>query len=252
MNAIVLAGGRRDAVCEGTSAPNKAFVSVAGTPMVARVLRVLRATPGLERLAVVAPPSTFADPALALADERRPAGERIVSSLRNGTEGFEPGEILLLATSDAPLLEVEPLAAFVAQLAESGADLVYGIAERGAHERRFPGVPHTWARMREGVFCGAAVFGIRPRVVAHLERFLDALAAARKSPLRLASMFGWDMVLRFAFGALSIDSAERRASALLGDPIVALEVAPELAFNVDRRSDLALAERFARPVTSSA
>jgi len=251
VNAIVLAGGSRDGVCEGTSAPNKAFVPVAGKPMVTRALEALRATPGLERVIVVSPPSTAGNGALRLADERRDAGERIVASLQNGVAGLSPGAMLMLVASDAPLLEVAPLVDFRSALERSNADLVYGIAEKSAHERRFPGVPHTWARMRDGVFCGGAVFGIRPRAVEALARFLDRLAAARKSPLRLASLFGWDVVVRFALGTLSIRAAERRASALLGYPIEALRVAPELAFNVDRKSDLALAERFARVPTSS-
>jgi GTP:adenosylcobinamide-phosphate guanylyltransferase len=245
LNALVLAGGRRDAVCEGGSAINKAFIPVANVPMVARVLQTLRAVPAIERITVVAPFGALDDPALALADVRRAAGERIVESVQRGFEHSDPDAMNLLATSDAPLLSAASLQRFVEALAATDADLVYGIAERKAHERRFPGVPHTWARMRDGVFCGSAVFGVRPRVLPALVRFLDDLAAARKRPLRLARFFGWDVVLRFALGALSIGAAEARASAILGHRVRAVVVEPDLAFNVDRKTDLALAEKFA-------
>ena len=211
MNAVVLAGGGRDAVSAGTSAVNKAFVPIAGVPMVERVLTVLRSTPSIARITVVAPESAHEDRALALAHERRIAGKRIVDSLRRGVEGYADDEMLLLVTSDAPLLQRQALEAFVAALATSPADVVYGIAEKRAHKREFPDVPHTWARMREGVYCGAAVFGIRPRALPALERFLDHLASARKSPIRLASVFGWDMVFRFALGTLSVSRAGVRA-----------------------------------------
>ena len=240
-----MAGGGRDAVCAGTPAVNKAFVPVGGTAMVTRVLQSLRAVSQIAQITVVAPLAVLDDPALALADVRRTSGDRIVQSVERGLAGAEPDAMMLLVTSDAPLLSPGSLARFVDELAASGADLVYGIAERKAHERIYPGVPHTWARMRDGTYCGGAVFGMRPRVLSALVRFLDDLASARKSPLKLARSFGWDVVLRFALGMLPIAAAEARASAILGYPVRAIVVEPDLAFNVDRKSDLALAEKFA-------
>lgn len=254
LNALVLAGGGRDGVCDGSPAVNKAFVEIAGTPMVTRVIRALRATAEIERIAVVVPPGSLDDPALAGSDQRRPAGAQIVDSLRSGVDGTDPAALLLLSTSDAPLLDARGIEDFIAKVRVRDADLAYAIVEKRAHERRFPGVPHTWARMRDGVYCGGAVFALRPRVVPALGSFLGQLAAARKSPVQLASLFGWDVLLRFMLGFLSIDAAERRASALLGASVAAIPSAAELAFNVDRKSDLALAERYVRAaeLTSSA
>jgi GTP:adenosylcobinamide-phosphate guanylyltransferase len=240
----VLAGGRRDAICDGTSAVNKAFVPVGGVPMVTRVLKTLRTVPQIEQITVVAPTVVLDDSALTLADVRRSSGDKIIESVQRGLSESDPDAMMLLATSDAPLLSTESLQEFMQSLASIDADLVYAIAERKAHEKRYPGVPHTWARMRGGVYCGGAVFGMRPRVVPALTNFLDELAAARKSPLRLARAFGWDVVVRFALGMLPITAAEARASTLLGYQVRAVVAAPDLAFNVDRKSDLVLAERF--------
>lgn len=233
-------------MCDGTQATNKAFVSVGGVPMVARVLQSLRAVPQVAQITVVAPLSALDDPSLTLADVRRTSGDRIVESVERGLAGTNGDEMMLLVTSDAPLMTPPSLTAFIDALAATDADLVYGIAERKAHERRYPGVPHTWARMRDGVYCGSAVFGMRPRVLPALTRFLDELAAARKSPLKLARSFGWDVVVRFGLGMLPVAVAQARASAILGHPVRAIVVEPDLAFNVDRKSDLVLAERFAQ------
>jgi hypothetical protein len=71
---------------------------------------------------------------------------------------------------------------------------------------------------------------------------LDALGAARKAPLRLAAVLGPDIVVRFALRRLSIADAERRATTLLGAPAGALRCThPEIAINVDRPTDVALA-----------
>ena len=223
---------------------NKAFVPVGGVPMVTRVLKALRTVPEIEQITVVAPTVALDDSALTLADVRRSSGDKIIESVQRGLSESDPDAMMLLATSDAPLLSTESLREFAKTLASIDADLVYAITERKAHEKRYPGVPHTWARMRGGVYCGGAVFGMRPRVVSALTKFLDELAAARKSPLRLARAFGWDVVLRFVLGMLPISAAETRASALLGYRVRAIVAEPDLAFNVDRKSDLALAERF--------
>ncbi len=55
------------------------------------------------------------------------------------------------------------------------------------------------------------------------------------------------MLARFAIGRLAIAQAEARASAILGAPVRAV-VSPyaETAVNVDRVSDVALAERLVR------
>jgi GTP:adenosylcobinamide-phosphate guanylyltransferase len=212
--------------------------------MVTRVLQTLRTVPTIEQITVVAPTVTLEDSALTLADVRRSSGEKILESVQRGLSETDPDAMMLLATSDAPLLSTHSLLEFAQTIASIEADLVYSIAERKAHERRFPGVPHTWARMRGGIYCGGAVFGMRPRVLSALTRFLDELAAARKSPFRLARVFGWDVVLRFVLGMLPVSAAEVRASTLLGYQVRAVVAEPDLAFNVDRKSDLALAERF--------
>ncbi|MDQ2872115.1 MAG: acylneuraminate cytidylyltransferase, partial [Candidatus Eremiobacteraeota bacterium] len=124
------------------------------------------------------------------------------------------------------------------------ADLTYGCLRKSTHDARFPEMPHTWARLRGGPYCGGGLMTMKPRVFPSLAAFLERLGHARKNPLQLASLFGWDVLLKFALGALSIQAAEQRASALVGAPVRAV-VSPyaETAVNVDRVSDIVLAER---------
>jgi molybdopterin-guanine dinucleotide biosynthesis protein A len=245
VDAIVLAGGPLDDIARlQPGAPNKAFVPIAGVTLVGRVLRALRGTGEIGRVVVVAPPSVAGHPDLVTADELRPDGVRISESLRNGLAGFAPDAIVLVAVSDMPVLTPEAAGDFVVRLRELDADVVYGCVEKNEHLRRFADVPHTWARMRDGTYCGGGIVGIKPRALPLLERFIERLGAARKHPFRLASLFGWDMLARFAVGNLSIAAAEARASKILGAPVRALiSPYPETAVNVDRVSDVALAKR---------
>jgi GTP:adenosylcobinamide-phosphate guanylyltransferase len=244
IDAVVLAGGRPDAVSAlEADAPNKAFVRVGGVTLVERTLRALRSGKRVRRVVVVAPPATHATAALSLADECRADGVRISDSLRSGLQGFPPDELLLVCTSDLPVLTGESIDDFIEHALSVDPDIGYGCVERRVHLASYPQVPHTWAALREGTFCGAGLIVMKPRVLPALERFIERLGAARKNPLRLASLFGWDVLLRFAFRRLTVTSAERRAAAILGAPVRAI-VSPyaETAVNVDRVSDVALAE----------
>lgn len=249
MNAIVLAGGPRDDVAAHTpGAPNKAFVEIAGVTLVERTLRALRAAPSVGRIVVVAPPETHALPALSLADEVRPDGERIRDSLRSGLAGLPPEEDVLVSTSDLPVLSVESIEDYIAQARSKNADLTYGCLEKRVHLAKYPQVPHTWAPLRDGTYCGTGFITIRPRVFPSLERFIERLGQARKNPLHLARIFGFRVLLRFAFRRLSIERAEARASYVIGARVRAvISHYPEIGVNVDRVSDIALAEALVAP-----
>lgn len=243
--AVVLAGGPPDELVDGRpDLPNKTFLPIAGSALVARTIASLRATPRIRRIIVVAPAGANGSSALAGADEVRADGASITRSLQSGIEGLDPDALVLITTADLPVLSQGALNEFIDLAEASDADVVYACVERRVHLARFPQFPHTWARLRDGIYCGGGCVGLRPRAFARLERFLDRLGAARKNPVQLASIFGWDVVARYALGALPIRDLERRASRLLGAKAAAAICShPEIAINVDRPSDVLLAER---------
>ncbi len=243
MIAIVLAGGQPDAVSAlARNMPNKAFVPVGGVPLVQRTIAALRATPGITRIIVVAPPSTFDSDALAGADERRPDGPRMIESLASGLAGAPAGEQVLIAASDLPLLTPAAIEEFTGEAQRRDLDVAYAIVSQKVNTAQFPRVRHTWATMFEGRFCGGGLFVLKPRMLDALRSVLDELGAARKSPVRLASIFGWDIVPRFALGFLRIAAAEERASTILRAHVGAICCThAEVAVNVDTPADLTIA-----------
>ncbi len=253
IDAVVLAGGPQDDVALlQPGAPNKAFVEIGDVTLVGRVLGALRGCASVGRIVVVAPPSMKAHRDLAIADELRPDGVRIIESLRNGLAGFQEDVAVLIAASDLPVLTEPAVENFVSGVKALDADVVYGCVERQVHLQRFPEIPHTWARMHDGTFCGGGIVAIKPRSLPMLERFIERLGAARKQPFKLASLFGWDLLARFAVGRLTIAQAEARAAKLLHAPVRALvSPYPETAVNVDRPSDVALARRLVSRANAS-
>lgn len=248
LDAVVLAGGPLDAVARlQPGAPNKAFVEVGGVALVGRVVSALRGSSRIRKIIAVAPLSEAGHSALSQADEVRPDGVHITESLRNGLRGLDGSTDALVVASDLPVLTAAAVDDFAARVVALDADLAYGCVEKRVHLRHYPDVPHTWARLRDGTFCGGGLFGMKPRVLPLLERFIEQLGAARKQPFRLASLFGWDMLVRYALGRLTIAQAEDRAKELLGAPArAAISPYPETAVNVDRVSDVELARQLLR------
>ena len=276
MIAVVLAGGPPDAVSAlAPDVPNKAFVPIAGVPLVQRTIAALRSSPHVGRIIVVAPRDPAARRALATAaavaaaddaddadggdngngngNEIRDAGDTMTESLQSGLRDLPPDELVLVFASDLPVLSRAALEDFIARVRAHDADLVYACVERATHTARFPDVPHTWARLADGTYCGGGGIALRPRALPRLARLLGRLGRARKNPLRLAAIFGPAVLARYALGRLTVAAAERRASVLLGAPVRAAICAyPEIAINVDRPSDVPLAESLvAHPSTSS-
>lgn len=244
VTAVVLAGGPADELsAHAPGAPNKAFVAVRGVALVERTLRALRRSSSISRIIVVAPARTQGHPALTLADERRDDGPRITDSLASGLAGLPPDQDVLISTSDLPVLTPASVDDYVMRALDADADLTYGCVERSVHLAAYPSVPHTWAHLREGSFCGTGFVTIRPRVWPSLERFIERLGRARKNPFALARIFGFRTTLRYATRTLDIRHAEERASYVIGARVRAvISPYPEIAVNVDRVTDIALAE----------
>jgi len=243
LDAVVLAGGPPDAVAAlEPGAPNKAFVRVGGTELVARTIAGLRASSRIDRVVAVAPPAVAAHAALAGASEVRGDGPRMIDSLRSGLAGFVEDRLVLIAAADLPALDAPAVDEFVDALLARELDLAYACLERRHHVALYPEFPHTWARLREGRFCGGGLVALRPRVLPRLALLLDALGDARKSPWRLAGLFGWDVLARFALGRLSVEQAEARGSRLIGARVGAIRCTQaQIALNVDRVEDVAKA-----------
>jgi len=252
ITAIVLAGGPPDDVSALVpGAPNKAFVPIGGLTLVARTIASLRSSAHVGRIVVVAPHSAHDDPALAATDERRPDGPTMTESLRSGLAGFAPDELVLIAASDLPILSAQAIDEFLAIAWERDADIGYACLEKRTHVAAYPAVPHTWARLRDGTYCGGGLVAMRPRALPAIVVFLGRLGAARKAPLRLAAIFGFPTLVRYALGRLSLVDAERRGSTLVASSVAAVvSTHAEIAVNVDRASDVVLAEGLVRDAAS--
>ncbi|GBF07911.1 nucleotide-diphospho-sugar transferase superfamily protein [Deinococcus aerius] len=244
-SAVVLGGGDPgDPFAAAHGVPVKALIPVAGEPMALHVLRALRESGRVARVAYVGPTV----PAMnALLDERVTDHGTLLSNLEAGVEalaasGLAPGERVLVVTADIPLVTAAQLAQ-VLDTAPREAGLVYPVVRRSDCERAFPGVKRTYARLRDDTFTGGNVFILDPRLVGQFLPRLREVLAARKAPLKLAGLIGPGILLRLLTRRLTVRELEERVSVILGVPARAL-VTPHAAIgaDVDKEDDLRLAE----------
>ncbi len=255
--AVVLAGhrgGGQDALARARGVPHRALLEVGGVPMLLRVVRALRATPGVGRIVVSIgePEALRSQPELAaLVAEGGLEPHRSLDSPSRSTldvlEQLGPERPVLVTTADHPLLTPAIVGHFVAGAERSGADLAVGAVAGERVRSDYPSAVRTWVRLRDGDWSGANLFALRTPAARRAVEFWRRTEQLRKRPWRLVSAFGPGTLLLFLLRRLDLEAGLARVSDRLGVRVdlVSLPFA-EAAIDVDRPADLELATRILR------
>ncbi|THF84795.1 nucleotide-diphospho-sugar transferase [Deinococcus sp. KSM4-11] len=243
-SAVVLGGGDPgDPFAAAHGVKVKPLIPVAGQPMAVHVLRALRGSGRVERIAYVGPTTPEID---AMIDVRVTDVGTLLGNLEAGVEalsqdGLKPAERVLIATADIPMLTAAQVRD-VLDGAPPDAGLVYPVVRREVCEATYPGVKRTYARLKDGSFTGGNLFLLDPGLLGQFLPRLREVLAARKAPIRLAALIGPGILLRLVTGRLTIVALEAKVSALLGVSARAL-ITPHAAVgtDVDKDEDLVLA-----------
>ena len=160
IDAIILAGGKIDEeLAQFTKVHNKAYITIGGKMMVEYMIEAIREVQKIDRIALVTNkdklPSSLADKCDIVIDE----GETITGSLRKGIEGLSPKPFrAIVFPCDLPLITSESIEDFVEKSMEPPVDLTYGYLSRSNSEAKYPTLRHTYAKLKEGTFCGNGAF----------------------------------------------------------------------------------------------
>ena len=245
--SVILAGGKaKPDMLALTGQSNRALVTINGKTMLRHIVDALltAGTDGqpLGPVAVVGDVPAGED-YLSVPD----AGD-FVANVFAGLAQFAEAPYVLIATSDLPFLTGRVAGNFardgMAHAQEHDSDVLWPIVPVQACYTRFPGVKRTALKLREGEFTGGNLALVRPGFLFTHERRIAAAFAARKSPLKLASMLGFGTVGRLVLSQklhprlLTIPLLEARVGRLLGGKASAyISQDPELATDLDRPSD---------------
>ena len=167
-----------------------------------------------------------------------PAGASPASSVSEFFAGLPGGGPLLVTTADHPLLTPEIVRHFVEHAMASRADFVVGMVPATVYRRRFPDQPRTFIPLRGEKYSGANLFLLRTPEAVAVARFWTRAEAHRKTPWKLVRVFGLANLGLFLLGRLDLAAALRRASAVIGASVEAVELPfAEAALDVDKEAD---------------
>jgi 2-phospho-L-lactate guanylyltransferase (CobY/MobA/RfbA family) len=217
VSAVVLAGGHsKPDLLAATGVPNRALLQIEGETMLLRVVRALQASGTVRDIHVVGdvtpPAECYSHP------DTGDFVENVLQAAR-----VLPGEqYILYTTADIPFLTPQAVTDFVSRSLQSGADMCYPIIPIERCQQQFPNMRRTALSLREGRFTGGNLLMVRARIVHRQAELLRRAFASRKSVWGMATLLGWQMIVRLA-GAklisphwLSIAHIKHRVQQLMG------------------------------------
>lgn len=222
----------------------EALIPVAGHPMVDFVVAALQNSSLVDEIVVVGPQE--------LGYLRRekvtaviPSQDTLIGNLQRGLDKFGPNELVLVATSDIPLLSTVAVDDFLIRAQEQPADFYYPIIEKSASEAKYPDSKRTYVRLRNGTFTGGNLLLLYPRILTGGWDWAADMYRLRKKPLKMCRLLGWGFLIQLLLGRLTIDSLEKRFQQLLGASGKAIvSPYPEIGLDVDKPADYELAIKY--------
>lgn len=249
--ALVLAGSRgpSDPVATSAGVPHKALAPVAGRPMLLRVVDTLRDCPEIGRIVICLDDARLLDrlPELeegvasgavaTIAAAGSPATS-VLAALRELPDAVP----LLVVTADHPLLTPAMVRYFLEGLGDSQA--AAAVAAESVIAPAYPETRRTYIRLKDGAYSGCNLFAFTSSDASAAAMFWSRIERYRKQPWRLFVAAGPRALLSFLFGRLDLAGATDRLSDMLGVRLRAVTMPfAEAAMDVDKPSDLALAEK---------
>lgn len=243
VDAIVIGGGRitDSALREAAGVDCKSLISLHGKPMIHWVVDALRAAKSVGSVVVVGPECLVDSELSHNADCVLPEEDHEIENLMKGMAALPDSERILMVASDMPLLTPQAIDDLVQNAPD--ADVVYPTIGKQHVLAEFPDRKWVFVRAQEGEFTGSSAVIFQPQVFRQHNDILRKVFDSRRSVADLVRIWGVGFAVKFALGQLSLKDAERRISEVLkisGRTYISRY--PELAFDVDKASDVTLAE----------
>lgn len=242
-----MAGGRPeegDTLWPETHGGQKAWIDLAGRPMVEWVLAALLGSRHIHHVIVIGLDKPLVgfdrtDAVEFVADQGS-----LVANIYAGVARLTPGQPAAFCWADMPLLTREAIDRFIDQVSEPSADITCGVVEKSSLQHAFPGADDLWLRIREGQFIAAGFGLFVPEHAVRARRHLEALLPQRKSAARQALYVGLPLLVRYVLGRLTIPKLEahlRRRFDLECRVLIVDD--PEMGLDVDNANNLAVCRR---------
>ena len=249
--AVVLAGSRpeRDELSEMEREPLKAFIQLAGIPMIDYVLKAILRSGFIDDIYVcIDKQARFENKAPLLnqlVTEKKitlvDTGDGPSASASNALNEINETKPVLITTADHPLLTRAILKEFLQKSLRSSCDATLGVIPTDIIENAYPNSKRTRIKFREGGYTGCNLFTLLSREARTLPDFWQDIEAMRKTPFNMATFLGPFIVTQYILGLLSLNKTLNKVSEKTGVTIQAVRMhQPEAGIDVDTPEDLSL------------
>lgn len=242
--ALVLAGGLKPELSPG-ELKAEALIQIGENYMVEYVVEALAALDEIKQI-VISGPREIEKLYTTSTIKVVPRGTTLVKSF---TKAYQKVPLdtrqILVVTGDLPLLSPQAVRHFLHTCHYLNGDLFYPLIKREDCEAKYPGMERTYIHFREGVFTGGNLLLIKSAVVEQCLPLVEDFIYLRKKPwamvVRLNRKLLWALLLK----RLSLQDVEKEAARLLGGVrgVAVCSPFPEIGFDVDKASDLALVKK---------
>lgn len=198
MHAVISAGGYPkpdESLYQITQGGNKALIDIGGKPMVQWILDALNGCQQIEQVIIVGLSDSVQLQSRHPLTRVENRGD-LFENVRAGAEtllSLDPrAEISLLLPADVPAITAEMIEWMINRIKDQPYDIFYSVVERGVMEKRYPQSKRTYTRLKDLEICGGDVHAFRPAIAAQDNPLWERILAARKNPLKQASLVGLD------------------------------------------------------------
>jgi len=176
------------------------------------------------------------------------SGEKLLDTVKNvinrilNLKELEADIYLLFVATDTPFITYESINDIIFRLDYIDGDLFLPIVSKEVYEVKYSNKAsklRTFVKFRNDSFCNASLFIIKSKIIRNFLDLLENIIENRKKPLKLAEIFGYDILLKLILKNLTIIELEERVNKLFNIRSHAiLTNYAELAFNIDKKQDL--------------
>jgi GTP:adenosylcobinamide-phosphate guanylyltransferase len=218
LDAVVTAGGipqPDEPLYPYTQGISKSLLDVAGKPMIQWVLDALGQASTVGNVIVVGlteESGVICKKPLYFIPNQGKMLDNFRTGVRKILEINPKAVFTIFASSDIPALKPEMVDWVVNTALETDDDIYYNMIQQQVMEKRFPGSKRTYTHMKGMDVCGGDINVVRASTASDESEIWDKLTDSRKSPLKQASLFGYDTLLLLLLRQLTVDRLVQRVA----------------------------------------
>lgn len=242
VDAVILAGGDGEVI--DPACRFKGLVPIAGRPLVEWVVDAFLDAGLVSQVAVVMPTAENLGGWVDRVEKLVVSDREFMDNVLAGISAFREDRPVVVATGDIPLITGAEVDEFISQGLETGADFVYPLVRQEEIEAAYPGAARTYFKLKSGRFTGGNAMMVNPLLLPRAREIGQHMFDDRKNAVALVRTAGFGFVIKFLLGRLEPGDLSDKIRQMLGGSGAAVVVRrPSIAMDVDKPTDLVLAER---------